>query len=44
MHSISLFLDITKIADLWWKNADLSKSYGVCHVVYIFFESSLGKV
>ena len=26
MQSISLFLDITKSADFWWKNADVSKA------------------
>ena len=43
MQSISVFLDITKFADFWWKNADVSRSQ-VCHVIHIFFGSSLGKV
>ena len=44
MQSISVFLDIAKFADFRWKNADVSRTQGVCHVIYIFFESSLGKV
>ena len=44
MQSINLFLDITKVADFWWKNADFSKTQRVCHVIYMFFRSSLGKV
>ena len=44
MQSISVFLDITKVADFRWKNADDSRTQGVCHVIYIFFGSSLGKV
>ena len=44
MQSISVFLDITKFADFNWKNADVSRSQGVCHVIHIFFGSSLGKI
>ena len=44
MKSTSVFLDITKVADFWWKNADVSRIDGVHHVIYIFFWSSLGKV
>ena len=44
MQSISVFLDITKFADCRWKNADVSRTNGVCHVIDIFFGSSLGKV
>ena len=36
--------DITKIAEFGWKNADVSRTQGMCHVIYVFFESSLGKV
>ena len=43
MQSISAFLDITKFADFQSKNADVSRSQGVCHVTHIFFGSSLGK-
>ena len=44
MQYIYVFLDITKIADFQWKNADVSRTQGVCHVIYIFFGLSLGKV
>ena len=44
MQFISVFLDIAKIADFWWKSADVSRPQGLCHVIYMFFESSLGKV
>ena len=44
MKSLSVFLDITKVADFQWENADVSRTQGVCHVIYIFFGSSLGKV
>ena len=43
MHSISVFFDITKFTDFWWKNADVSRIKAVCHVVYLLFGSSLGK-
>ena len=43
MQSISVFLDIIKIADFQWKNADVSRTQGVFHVIYIFFVSSLSK-
>ena len=35
MISITVFLDITKVADFQRKNAAFSKTQGVCHVVYI---------
>ena len=44
MQSISIFLDTVKFADFQSKNADVSKTQGVCHVIQIFFGSSLGKV
>ena len=44
MWSISVFLDITKIADFRLKNADVNRTQGVWHVIYIFFGSSLVKV
>ena len=37
MQSTSVFLDITKVADFRWKNADVSITQGVFHVIYIFF-------
>ena len=43
MQFISLFLDITKGADFWWRNADVNRTQGVCQVLYMFFGSSLGK-
>ena len=44
MKSISVFLDITKFADFRLKNADVSRTQGVRHVILILFGSSLGKV
>ena len=29
--------DITKIAEFRWKNADVSRTQGMCHVIYVFF-------
>ena len=44
MPSLFVFSDIGKFADFWWKSADVGKTQGVCHVIHIFFGSSLGKV
>ena len=44
MQFISVFLDITKFADFKGKNAYVSRTQGVCHVILTFFRSSLGKV
>ena len=44
MKSISVFLDIAKYADFWWKNADVSRTQGVCHATHIFFGAFLGMV
>ena len=44
MQPISAFLDVTKTADFWWKNSDVSRTEGLCHMIYVFFESYLGKV
>ena len=44
MQSMSIFLDIAKFAGYRWKNADFSKTQGVCHVIHIFFGFSLGKL
>ena len=44
MQSISVFLDIVKFADFQRKNVDVSKTQGVCHVIHIFFGSSLVKI
>ena len=34
----------TKVADFCRKDADVSRSHGVCNVIYIFFGSSVGKI
>ena len=44
MQSIPVFPDITKIADCWSRNADVSRNQEVCHVIFVFFGSSLDKV
>ena len=41
MQSIPVFPDILEIVDFRWKNADVSGTQGLCHVIY---GSSLGKV
>ena len=33
----TVFLNIKKVADLRWKNADVSRTLGVCHVIRIFW-------
>ena len=42
MQSLSVFLDIAKFVDFGWLNANVSRTQGVCHVIYVFFGSSLG--
>ena len=44
MQSIYVFLDVAKFADFRRKNADVSRTQGMCHAIYTFFGSSLGKV
>ena len=44
MKSTSVFLDVAKFADFQWKNADVSRTQGVCHMIHISFGSSLCKV
>ena len=44
MQFLSVFLDKAKSANFRWKNADVSKTQGVSHMIYVFFGSSLGKV
>ena len=44
MESMSVLSDITKFSDFCRKNADVSRTQGVCHMIHIFFGSSLGKV
>ena len=41
MQSVSVFLDIANFSDSVWKNTDVSRNHGVCHVIHIFFISSL---
>ena len=42
--SKGLFPDIAKFADFQRKNTDASRIQSLCHVIHIFFGSSLGKV
>ena len=42
--NLSVFLDTKEVIDFRWKNADVCRTQGVCHVIYIYFGSSLGKV
>ena len=44
IQSILVFLDITKVADFWLKNVDASRTQGLCHMIYMFLGSSLGKL
>ena len=44
MQSMSVFLDMTKIGNFCWKNADISRNQGLCHVTYMIFGSCLGNV
>lgn len=44
MQSIGVLLDIAKLADFRWKNADRSKIQWECHAIDLFFGSSLYKV
>ena len=43
MESISVFRDIANFT-ISSKNAEVSRTQGVYHVIHMFFESSLGKV
>ena len=44
MQSTSVFLDKTKFANFRLKNADVSRTQGLCPLIHIFFGCSLGKV
>ena len=44
MQSISVFLDVTKVADFLWKKTDVSRTQEVRRVIYVFLGSSLDKV
>ena len=37
MQPISVFFDITKVADSQLTNNDVIRTQGLCHVIYIFF-------
>ena len=43
MQSLFVFLDTKKVADFQQKMLISAEFMGVCHVIYIFFGSSLGK-
>ena len=47
MNEIAIFVlfpDINEIANLSWKNVDVSRTQVLCRVIYTFLGSSLGKV
>ena len=44
MQAISVFSDLATFANFRWINADVRTTQGMCHVIHIFFGSSLGKV
>ena len=44
MESISVFLDLIKLLIPDETNADVRRTQGACHVIYMFFGSSLGKI
>ena len=44
MQSTPIFLEITKVVDFLSKNNYVTRTQGVFHVNYMFFESSLCKI
>ena len=40
----TIFKNWRKLADYRWKNADVSRTQGVCQMIHISFGSSLGKI
>ena len=44
METISVFPVVKKFAGLRWKKTGVSRTQGVCHVIHIYFVSSLDKV
>ena len=40
----TVFLDKVKFADFLSKNYDVSRTQGMCHLIHMFFGSSLGNV
>ena len=42
MYQNAIYIRISwysKFADFWWKNADVSRTQGVCRVIYVFWIS-----
>ena len=37
-------LDIIKLADFWYKKANVNRTHGVCYVIHIFFGSTLDNI
>ena len=33
VQPIPAFFKVTKVADFWWKNADICRTQKVCHVI-----------
>ena len=44
MQFLSVFINITKIADFRRKIFDITRTQGLCHVIDIYFGSSLDKI
>ena len=44
MQSISALSDVIKVDDFCWKYADISRTQGVCNMIYMSIVSYLGKV
>ena len=44
IQSISVFLNLAKFDDFRLKDADVSRTQGLCYVIHIFCGSSLSKV
>ena len=44
MQSISVFIEIAKFTNFQWKNAYVSRTQGIYHMIHIFFGSPLGKI
>ena len=44
MFQSAIYICISWYIDFLWKNADIGRTQGVCHVIHKFFGSSLGEV
>ena len=44
MQSISVFFDIGKFAEFWWRNAEISSNQEWYHMIHVLFESFLGNI